>query len=368
MAFVRLLALPRRLFPLFFALLLVAVVRFFAFSLVPICALLVSFQDISDVKVCVPVTTRLHSRRTRRKRHGLSSISLRRELKLSRVEVAVKDLPKPTEGVFSNTMAYVRWGDGPKTLLVIPGGPGNGPPSGGQVRMMMSRSLRPLLEDGYSLWMVARRRGMPPGYTIEDMAADYADLIEVEFDGSVDLVVGISYGGAVGQYLAANHSDRFDHIALVGCAYTFSDDGRRLDLDFASALSEGERSKAGRLMADAMLAHSRWRWAAPVLGTLIGLIPSPTHDRFTSDVMVEAEAEMALDARPVVSRIPGPVLLVGGDKDFYVPVPLIEETAQLIPDCTLVVYAGKGHAGAITNRRLAPDILEHIGNNPRAVR
>ena len=63
-----------------------------------------------------------------------------------------------------------------------------------------------------------------------------------------------------------------------------------------------------------------------------------------------------------------PVLLVGGDKDFYVPVPLIEETARLIPDSTLVVYEGKGHAGAITNRRLASDILEYIGNNPRAVR
>ena len=32
-------------------------------------------------------------------------------------------------GIFSNGMAYVRWGSGPKTLLLIPGGPGNLLPS-----------------------------------------------------------------------------------------------------------------------------------------------------------------------------------------------------------------------------------------------
>jgi pimeloyl-ACP methyl ester carboxylesterase len=231
---------------------------------------------------------------------------------------------------------------------------------------MIGRSLRPLVESGYSLWMVARRRGMPHGHTIEDMATDYADLIASELAGSVNLVVGISYGGAIGQYLAANHPDRFDHIALVGCAYTFAERGLSLDYDFATALSHGHRAKAGRLMARAMLSDSRLRWTSPVLGTLMGLIPSLSHDHFGSDVMVEADAEMALDSRPVLSRIPVPVLLVGGDKDFYLPVPLIEETARLIPDCTLKMYQGKGHAGAIMSRRLATDILDFINREPPA--
>lgn len=83
-----------------------------------------------------------------------------RKVKRARVEVAVVKLPKPTEGTFPTTMAYARWGNGPKTLLVIPGGPGNDPPTGRRVRMM-GRSLRPLVENGYTLWMVARPRGTP---------------------------------------------------------------------------------------------------------------------------------------------------------------------------------------------------------------
>ncbi len=272
-------------------------------------------------------------------------------------------LPKPIEGVFPNRMAYARWGDGPKTLLVVPGGPGNDPPTGRRVRMM-GRSLRPLVENGYSLWMVARRRGMPQGHTIEDMAADYADLIATEFGGKVNLYVGLSYGAAVGVYLAANHPDRFDHIVLVGMAYTADERGLHLDYDYATALSQGHRIKAGRLMAGAMLSDSWLRWTAPALGTLMGMIFRPDHDQFASDVMVEADAEMALDSRPVLPRIRVPVLLIGGDKDFYIPVALYDETARLIPDCTLKIYEGESHVGAIRSRRLAPDVLDFIKRKP----
>jgi len=274
-------------------------------------------------------------------------------------------LSKPIGGIFPNTMAYVRWGDGPKAMLVIPGGPGNDQPSGRQVRMMMGRSLRPLLENGYSLWTVARRRGMPQGHTVEDMATDYADLIEAEFDGKVDLIVGVSYGGLIGQYLAANHPDRFDHVALIGAAHTVSEQGRRLDYDWAAARSRGDWTQAGRIMAGAMLSDSRLRWSAPALGTVMGLVfRSHAHDQFASDVMVEAEAEVAFDAHAILDQIEVPVLLINGDKDFYFPVPLIEETKRLIPDCTLEIYPGKGHVGAIGSRRIAPDILDFINMKP----
>jgi pimeloyl-ACP methyl ester carboxylesterase len=113
-------------------------------------------------------------------------------------------------------------------------------------------------------------------------------------------------------------------------------------------------------MADGMLSDSRLRWTAPALGTVMGLVFRSDHDQFRSDVMVEAEAEMNLDARPVLPRIQVPVLLVGGDKDDYLPISMIEETARLIPDCTLKIYEGKSHMGTIRNRQFGPDILDFI--------
>lgn len=300
-------------------------------------------------------------------RHRGPAATRDRALRTPRRRRKLGALGKPIEGIFPNTMAYVRLGDGPKTLFVIPGGPGNDPPSGRQVRMMMGRSLRPLVESGYSLWMVARRRGMPHGHTIEDMAADYADLIVTEFDGKVDVVVGLSTGGLIGQYLAGNHPDRFDHIALVGAAHTVSEQGRLLDYDWAAARSRGDWTRAGRVMAGAMLTDSWLRWSAPALGTVMGRISrSHTHDQFASDVMVEAEAEVAFDAGPILTQVKVPVLLINGDKDLYSPVPLIQETARLIPDCTLKVYTGKTHLGVFQSRQLAPDILDFINTKPAA--
>lgn len=274
-------------------------------------------------------------------------------------------IPEPVTGMFPNTMAYARWGEGPKTLLLVAPGPGNDPPT--QAVKMMGGALRPLVEHGYTLWLVTRRRGMPQGHTIEDMAADYADLIATEFDGRVDLVVGFSMGGLIGQYLAANHPDRFDHIALVGAAYTVSRDGRRFEYDWATARSQGHHAEAGRLWARAMLAGSRLRWTAPALGTAMGLLSrSSPHDSFASDVMVEAEAEVSFDSRATLPHVSVPVLLICGDEDFYFPVPLVEETARLIPDCTLTLYQGKGHFRTFTSRRLGSDILDFVRSSETA--
>jgi pimeloyl-ACP methyl ester carboxylesterase len=268
-------------------------------------------------------------------------------------------IPKPVTGIFANGMAYVRWGTGPKTLLFIPGGPGNAAPGGTSIRMLPL--LRNLVEDGYTAWYVARKRDMPKGHTIADMADDYAGLIADEFGRTVDLVVGVSYGGIIGFYLAARHPERFGHIAIAVAGYEVCEQGKTLDYDFARLLSEGRNGEAGALMVRNMAPGLRVPGAARVLGAVMGrMMAGEAHPTFTSDVMVEAEAEMAFNAREVLPAIPVPVLLVCGDEDLYFPKTIYEETARLIPDCTLRMYEGAGHVGAIRDRRFPQDVLEFV--------
>ena len=115
-------------------------------------------------------------------------------------------------GVFSNGMAYARSGTGRKTLLAIPGGPGNTVPSGFMLTLML-RHLRPLIEADYTAWYVTRRQGMPPGHSVADMADDYASLIADHFDGKVDLVVGDSFmiSSLASEYFTRNIGLRFPH-------------------------------------------------------------------------------------------------------------------------------------------------------------
>lgn len=115
----------------------------------------------------------------------------------------MRQLPA-SRGVFDNTMAYVRWGQGAKSVLFVPGGPGNTLPEG-PMRRVGGPLARPLVEAGYSVWAVTRPRNLPDGYSIEDMADDYAAVIATEFGGHVDIAMGSSMGGLIVQYLAANH-------------------------------------------------------------------------------------------------------------------------------------------------------------------
>jgi pimeloyl-ACP methyl ester carboxylesterase len=57
------------------------------------------------------------------------------------------------------------------------------------------------------------------------------------------------------------------------------------------------------------------------------------------------------------------LLLVCGDQDPYYPKEIYQETARLIPDCTLRMYEGKGHE---VDKGLAEDVLDFVRQQPAA--
>jgi pimeloyl-ACP methyl ester carboxylesterase len=270
--------------------------------------------------------------------------------------------PRPVTGMSKSRMAYARWGEGAKTLLLMPGGPGNVAPAGISLRMML-RPFRRFIDEGYTIWYVMRKQGMPQGHSIADMADDYAEFIESELGGKVDVALGTSYGGIIGFYLAARHPDRFDHIVIALAGYEVSERGKHIDYRFAERLSKGRPVEAARGMFEDYFPQVRVPGLAWLFGQVMGRIGfRGGHPEFASDVLIEGEAEVAFDARPVLPEIGIPVLLIGGDADFMFPEGYLDETASLIPDCTLRVYEGKDHMQAVSDERLCPDVLAFIGN------
>jgi pimeloyl-ACP methyl ester carboxylesterase len=271
--------------------------------------------------------------------------------------------PKPVTGMSNTRMAFARWGTGTKTLLLMPGGPGNFAPGGISLWMML-RPFRRLLDEGYSIWWVTRKQRMPQGHSIADMADDYAEFIESELGGRVDVALGTSYGGIIGFYLAARHPERFRHIVTALAGYAVSERGKRIDYTFAQRLSQGRAVEAARGMFEDYFPQVRIPGLARLFGEVMGRIGfRGGHPGWASDLMVEAEAEVAFDARPVLPQIRVPVLLIGGGADYMFPEGYLEETAGLIPDCTVRVYEGRDHMGAISDERFCPDILEFIAKN-----
>jgi pimeloyl-ACP methyl ester carboxylesterase len=269
---------------------------------------------------------------------------------------------KHRSGMFANGMAYLTWGSGPKTLLFIQGGPGSAVPRGMLLRMSQ-RQLDPYLRAGFAVWVVTRRRGMPPGHTVADMADDYAQVITEEFGGHVDVVVAESYGGMIAQYLAALHPDSFGHIAMVVTAVEVSDWGKEVDSRLARAVVRGDTSGAGTVFAEYLLPGEHLDWARRLIGPMIGRRLLAGGDYPPEDVLTEVQAEEAFNSRAALPRIQAPVLLLCGDRDRFFPRDVVAETAQLIPGCTLVWYAGQGHMRAASNKRVARDVLAFVNRS-----
>jgi pimeloyl-ACP methyl ester carboxylesterase len=228
----------------------------------------------------------------------------------------------------------------------------------------MSQSwMRPFVEQGYTVWWVTRKQSMPKGHSFADMADDYGQLIADEFGGKADLVLGMSTGGQIGFYLAARHPDRFGHIVILVAGYEDSERGKEILLPMARLLGEGRTGEAMATMLKDMY-PSLPRGVGRVVGAVMGrLMYAKMPPSFRSDVMVEAEAELACDAREVLPDITVPVLLVCGDHDPYYSKEVYEETARLIPDCTLRMYEGAGHD--VSDKRFAQDVLDFVGQRSR---
>jgi pimeloyl-ACP methyl ester carboxylesterase len=275
--------------------------------------------------------------------------------------------PEPRSGTFANGMEYLTWGDGPRTLLSIPGGPGSFVPTGSMARMM-ERLHRPYVDAGFAVWFVTRRRNMPAGHTVADMADDYARLVADEFGGRVDLVVGESYGGMVAQYLAARHPDRVARVALVIAGCRVSDWGKDVDSRLGTALARRDTTGSGMAFAEYVAPGRRLRPLRRLAAPLVGRALFAEEQCPPADVLTEVAAELDFDSRAVLPSIRVPVLLVSGGRDRFFPPAVIDETAALVPGCSVVRYLGKGHLGTGTDKRVAADVLAFVERTSGAVR
>ena len=265
-------------------------------------------------------------------------------------------------GTFANGMEYLTWGSGPKTLLYIQGGPGSVVPRGGMSLHMFRRMLDPYAKAGYAVWIVTRRRNMRAGHTIAGMADDYAQVITEEFGGWVDLVVGESTGGLIAQYLAVFHAGSFGHLALVVTGAVLPDWGWDFDSRWGASLARGDTAGAGTVAAEILLPGKSMRWVRQLIGPIFGRFMFAGFDCPPGDILVEAQAEQGFDSRAALPRIQVPVLLICGDRDRFIPKDVAEETAKLIPGCTLIWHKG-GHLRVGSSRRAADDVLAFVNRS-----
>lgn len=238
-------------------------------------------------------------------------------------------------GYSSNGLPYTCIGNGERNLVIFGGLDfRHKPPSG--IMLRMSTGYLRGLANSYKIYIVNRKPGLPPGYSMSDMADDYAVMIKNELGGVAD-IIGVSTGGAIAQHFAIDHPDLVRRLVLAMTGFRLTEEGKELSMKVADLARKGKRRAASSLMGTAIMrkgiAKHVFKWFMWLLGP-IGIPIDP------SDGIVEIEAEDRHDLSDRLDKIKADTLVIGGEDDFFYPV---RETARKIPDAKLVLYPNLGH-------------------------
>ena len=242
-------------------------------------------------------------------------------------------------GTFLGEFPYVRIGSGPENLVILPGTTlENEPPNrfaAWTYRLGFGRFAK-----GYTVYVINRRRGMPPGYTTRDMAADYAAVLEQELGPSH--LMGFSTGGEIAQYVAIDHPTAVSSLILVVSACRLSVTGREICERWQALTHEGHWQDLRTDMASvAVSGETNKRLARAVIrvfGGLVFRVPSDPQDFLTT-----LGADLGHDTTERLGEISAPTLVVGGTEDPFYSGDTTRETAEKIPDATLCLYEDVGH-------------------------
>ncbi len=259
-------------------------------------------------------------------------------------------------GWFASGLPYNRFGTGGRRVIVFPGlFPDNRPLTGiGRLLLVPFGFLR----QGHDVWVVTRRQGLAEGATLEDMADDYATVVERDLGGPID-VIGMSTGGSIAQVFAVRRPDLVRRLVLWSSAYTLGAEGRGFQRRVAALATAGRWADVGaETLAFLYLPRPgvRRRVVGPAIhlaGRLWGRAPANPRD-----FVVTIDAEDSFDFRHRLPEIAAPTLVIGGDRDPFYPGPLFRSTAAGIPGARLLLLPGAGHAPG--GRRVAREILAFL--------
>jgi pimeloyl-ACP methyl ester carboxylesterase len=252
-------------------------------------------------------------------------------------------------GYFRNGLPYTRFGRGPRPLVVFQGLFFENKPQPSLITQMYN-----FLGQDYTGYSVLRKPGMPRGYTMRDMADDYAAMIRDEFGGPVD-VLGISTGGSIVQPFAADHPDLVRRLVIHSSAYRLSERARALQMEVGRLAGQRRWREAWATLLRFMLPPG------PLAGPLAwfaSLLLALDRPKDPSDLVITVEAEDQFNFRERLAEITAPTLIAAGERDPFYSAELFRETAAGIPNARLILYPNMGHPAS--GKQFARDVLAFL--------
>jgi pimeloyl-ACP methyl ester carboxylesterase len=262
----------------------------------------------------------------------------------------------------SGPLSYVAIGSGAPMLFIGGLAPVAGVEWGTSERAMKrSRLLRPFATCRRVIY-TNRRKQLPRGMTMADLAEEHADAVRALGAGPVD-VAGISTGGSIAQQLAADHPGVVERLVLLSTACRLSPQGRALQRRVAARVRQGARRQALAVMVTGFVPPRRGQLAAAALARLAPSRLLPGADDL-ADMATTIEAEDAFDLALCRTPIRAPTLILAGGADHWYTPELFAETARLIPGSRLRVFEGRGHVTVYRHPEWAGEVERFLSKGP----
>jgi 3-oxoadipate enol-lactonase len=161
----------------------------------------------------------------------------------------------------------------------------------------------------------------PAGYSIADLSAQLADLLEMHNTGRVHLA-GISLGGLIAQHFAATRPELVDRLILIDTTPRYTDEMRSM----WAARAAGARQAGPASLTDGLL--KIWFSAAAIErnGPDVQYVRSTISQCSGEGYALACEALAAADLRGLLAQIKAPTLVICGDDD----IPSFLDAARLL--------------------------------------
>lgn len=205
----------------------------------------------------------------------------------------------------------------------------------------------------------ARGHGQSPwdggDFTVADMAADAAEVIESFGQGPAD-VIGLSMGGSTALVLAASRPDLVHNLVLADGTASYGPD--RVE-------TWAERAeRAVSVPRDKQLEFQRDRWFAEQFRA-----EHPDEVQRVSDIFVATNSQAhaaacralgGLDATDRLGDVQAKTLVLVGEEDYATPPEMARELAGGIKDAELRILEHTRHLSLLERPDLWPEIAVHL--------
>lgn len=261
------------------------------------------------------------------------------------------------KGTLKAGIPYAAVGSGPP-VVVINGFPANGKESS----LLEKGALRfvAALARTHTVYATTPPAGLSAQTTMADLAAAYAEALDGEFGGPVD-VLGISTGGAIALQLAVDHPQVVKRLVLGSAAHRIGPEAVPIYEKCITVALEGRGKAAMRALAPIITTSPVAAAAYGVMTTLMAPMAGIKKGWDPTDMVATLRSELEMDIADRLGDVTAPTLLVTGDGDRCYPLDVAKVTVERIPNARLVVQEGKGHG--LSYKRFWPEVLTFLSES-----